>query len=375
MTESGKRGWRSFELVRKQPESETITSFHFAPCDGKPLASFTPGQFLTFRFPKRDGSGEVLRNYSLSGPPAERRSYRISVKREAAPPGTEVPPGLASCHLHDAVQIGHRLLIMEPRGQFTLDERSSRPVLLLSGGVGLTPLVAMAHRLVEQGMRRTWFIHACENGRVHAFRSEIADLAARCANFRSYFCYNAPDEDDRRNNAFDGEGLLTAEKLQSFLPIDSYDCYLCGPPAFMQAVFSMLIRLGVPEPQIHYEFFGPSTVLRAEAAPVVPSAPATAAQVAEQQGESPQSGKAPIVTFARSGLSLPWDDSSESILAFAEANGLSPDFSCRAGVCSSCQCALKSGSVDYFEEPLGELEEGTVLICCSRPAGDVVLDL
>ena len=375
MTDSEKRGWRYFELVRKQRESETITSCHFAPCDGGPLPAFTPGQFLTFRFPKRDGSGEVLRNYSLSGPPAERRFYRISVKREAAPPGSDVPPGLASCHLHDELQIGHRLLIMEPRGQFTLDEQSSRPVLLLSGGVGSTPLVAMAHRLVEQGTRRTWFIHACENGRVHAFRSEIAELAAGCANFRSYFCYNAPDEEDRLNNAFDGEGLLTAEMLQSFLPIDNYDCYLCGPPGFMQAVYSMLIRLGVPEPQIRYEFFGPSTVLKAQAAPAAPPARATAAQLAEHRAEDPDAGKAPMVTFARSGMSLPWDGSSESILAFAEANGLSPDFSCRAGVCSSCQCVLKSGSVDYFEEPLGELEEGTVLICCSRPAGDVVLDI
>ncbi|MEJ2021949.1 MAG: FAD-binding oxidoreductase [Maritimibacter sp.] len=262
MIEPQKTRWRHFNVLGKQAESEIITSFYFAPGDGEPLAPFIPGQFLTFRFQKPDGSEEVLRNYSLSALSEHTRCYRISVKREPAPVGSDVPPGYASNYLHDMVQVGDRLLIEEPRGRFFLDEASTRPVLLLSGGVGAAPLVAMAHRLAEQGTRKTWFMHACDNGRVHAFKDEIDDLVECRENFHRYYCYRAPDEIDRENNAFDAEGLLDLDKMRSFLPIDQYECYLCGPPAFMQAVFSLLIDLGVPEEQIRYEFFGPSTVLK-----------------------------------------------------------------------------------------------------------------
>lgn len=262
MIEAQNGRWRQFNVLGKQPESETITSFYFVPGDGEALAPFAPGQFLTFRFQRPDGSGEVLRNYSLSALSEQSQCYRISVKREPPPPGSDAPPGFASNYLHDMVHVGDSIVIQEPRGRFFLNEASIRPVLLLSGGIGSAPLVAMAHRLAQQGTRKTWFIHACDNGRVHAFRSEIAGLVERRKNFQSYSCYRIPDETDRKNSAFDAEGLLTSDKIRSFLPIDEYECYLCGPPAFMQAIFSILIDLGVPDSQIRYEFFGPSTVLK-----------------------------------------------------------------------------------------------------------------
>ncbi len=371
VTEGDVRGWRAFEVVRKEAESATITSFHLAPHDGRPLAAFAPGQFLTLRLPIGHDDVDVLRTYSISSPPDETRFYRISVKREPAPPGSGAPPGLVSGYLHDRVVVGDRIAILPPRGEFVLDEHSQRPVLLISGGVGLTPLVAMAHRLAAAGSRRTWFIHACANGPVHAFRAEIADLAARSANLRRYTCYEKPDAADRAAGACDAEGRLTARTLQSFLPIDDYECYLCGPPGFMQALYATLIRLGVRERRIHYEFFGPATVLRAgdRAEAPAPAAPATCAAAAAAGGAGP------MVTFARTGLSVPWDDRYVSILELAEANGLAPDFSCRAGVCSTCRCRLRSGMVTYIEEPLGEPDEGMVLICCSRPDSDIVLDL
>ncbi|MDE2333869.1 MAG: 2Fe-2S iron-sulfur cluster binding domain-containing protein [Rhodospirillales bacterium] len=360
--------WQTFQVVRKKHETEMIASFHLAPCDGMDVPTFRPGQFLTVRLPAGEGGVELLRTYSISSPPDERRFFRISVKREPAPAGLSVPPGRVSTHLHDHVQVGQNLTILPPRGDFVLSEPSQRSVLLLSGGVGLTPMVAMAHRLAAQGTRRTWFIHACENGRAHAFRDEVASLAARAANLRTYACYNRPDPADREAGAFDAEGLLTAEKLQSFLPIDDYECYLCGPPGFMQALYATLIGLGVCEQQIHYEFFGPASVLKSGKTSQG-EANATASQAA------PAVGAGAIVTFARSGFSVRWDERYNSILEFAEAHGVSPDFSCRAGVCSTCRCALRSGAVTYFEEPLAEPGAGMALICCSRPDGDVTLDL
>lgn len=375
MSDDGGRAWRVFEVVRKEAESATITSLYLAPSDRGPLAAFAPGQFLTLRLPIGPDGVDVLRTYSISSSPDEKRFYRISVKREPAPApgpaGSGVPPGLVSNHLHDGVAVGERIAILPPRGEFVLDQDSQRPVLLISGGVGLTPLVAMAHQLAAEGSRPTWFIHACVNRLAHAFRAEMADLAARSPNLRRYICYEKADAADRTAGACDAEGRLTAQMLQSFLPIDDYECYLCGPPGFMQAMYVTLIRLGVRQMRIHYEFFGPATVLRSGDAT---EAPATAAGPSLGMAMA-ASAVEPRVTFARSGRSVIWADRYVSILELAEANGLTPDFSCRAGVCSTCRCGLRSGTVAYTEEPLAEPGEGSVLICCSRPESDIVLDL
>jgi ferredoxin-NADP reductase len=364
--------WRRYRVIRKEAESSCITSFYFQPSDGKPLAPFRPGQFLTFRLPV--GAKQIARNYSVSSSPDEIAHYRISVKREPRPPGgPDLSPPSGSNYLHDLVAVGDEIDIRDPTGQFFLRDDSMRPVLLLSGGVGLTPMMSMAHHLAWQGSRKAWFIHACLDGDVHAFRGEIEELVARSPNLRRYFCYAIPTDRDRAAGAFDGEGLLTAEKLQSFLPIDDYECYLCGPTAFMQAVFTLLRRLGIPESQIFYEFFGPATILKAPAPVEDQPKPKEPALAPAAQAAAPSSG--PLVTFAKSGVSVRWDGSCGSILELAEANGLSPEFSCRAGICSSCQCEITSGSVEYFEDLLGELEPGTALICCSKPAGDIVLDI
>jgi ferredoxin-NADP reductase/ferredoxin len=364
--------WRKYRVVRKEAESRCITSFYFQPIDGASLEPFKPGQFLTFRLRDR-GSADVVRNYSLSNTPDEPGHYRISVKRELSPLGDlSLPPGIASNYLHDQINIGDEIEIFGPSGGFYLNEESTRPVLLLSGGVGLTPLVSMAHRLARAATRRTWFVHACESGDVHALRREIEMLAAGAENLRTYFCYNKPTDIDRQTSAFDGEGFITAEKLQTLLPLDDYECYLCGPSTFMQALYDILTKLGIREERIHYEFFGPATVLKPTRSDSAVPKPAVAeitstTTVAERVS--------PLVIFAKSGLCVPWDDKFESILELAETHGLTPDFSCRSGVCSSCQCKLISGTVVYAEELLSEVESGAVLICCSKPAGDVSLDI
>lgn len=359
-------GFRRLKVVDKVRESTTITSFHLEPVEPEDWQDYRPGQFLVFRMPGASDAAFELRNYSVSHF-GKRGRYRISVKREpAAAPG--LPAGLVSNHLHDGVEIGDELLAAGPRGTFVLDETSEQPVVLISGGVGLTPLVAMFQQLATTSERTAWFIHACDDGAVHALAGEVAALAQSRPGLRVHTCYRFPTSADRAAGRFDSEGVVNRELLQSLLPLDDYDFYLCGPPPFMKAVYPLLRSLGVPKARIAYEFFGPATVLDETSAPEKPAATAPAAATGIASDE-------PVVSFRRSGVQAAWDAAAYSLLDFAEAQGLCPDFSCRAGICSTCKSALLSGEVEYFEEPLEELEQGEVLLCCSRPRGPVVIDI
>jgi len=348
--------FRRFRVAAKHPENAIITSFHLEPVDGGPLWPARPGQYLTLRVPSAGGT--VLKTYSLSGNVTAPDTHRITVKREGRPANRpDLPEGVGSCWLHDRVKPGDEIDIAAPRGVFVLDETSPRPVVLLSGGVGLTPMVSMLHALVPTG-RDVWFIHACENGAVHALRDEVAGLVAQAGGrVRSHVTYRSPLPEDRAGRRFDSEGVIDRRVLQSILPLDDYDIYMCGPTPFMAAMYRLLTGLGVAKDRIHYEFFGEATSLESPSA--TPVAPATGREV----------------VFAKSGLTVPWDDSAESLLDLAEKAGLSPTFSCRTGICNSCRCGMAEGAVEYFEEPLDEPGPGRVLICCSKPVGRVVLDL
>lgn len=355
-------GFRELEVVRKVRESAAITSFHLKPRKPEDWRPFAPGQFLVFQVPGPDGS-PVLRNYSVSSSPFEEGTYRISVKREGArEPGH--PDGLASGFLHDQTEIGDTLLAEGPRGAFVLDSTSSRPVVLLSGGVGLTPMVSMLHALARTE-RCAVFVHACESGDVHALREEVEALVASRPGLTAHVCYRFPTEADRANARHQSEGILTRERLQSFLPLDDYDFYLCGPPPFMRGVYAALRSLGVPKARIAYEFFGPASLL--EAATETPAAPPPPVVTASEG--------ATVVEFRKSGITAVWDEAAESLLAFAEDQGLSPEFSCRAGICSTCRTRIMDGEIDYFEDPLDTPPPGEVLICCAKPRGSVTLDL
>jgi ferredoxin-NADP reductase len=358
-------GFRELRVVAKVRESAIITSFHLEPVEKEGWRSFEPGQFLIFRIPVEGGKGFVLRNYSVSCSPRQLGSYRITVKREAAPRG-DVPDGVSSCHLHDHVEVGDVLLAEGPRGDFMLDGESRRPVVLLSGGVGLTPLVAMLHALAATE-RKAFFIHACDNGDVHALRDEVEAVAASRPGIQAHFCYRFPTGEDKAAGRCHSEGVVTRELLQQLLPLDDYDFYLCGPSPFMQAVHGMLRGLGVPRQRIAYEFFGPATLLEAPAEPVPVELPPTAPAAAPDG--------AATVEFRKSGRTAAWNPAAESLLAFAEDQGLSPEFSCRAGICGTCRSRLVSGEVAYFEEPLDEPPPGEILLCCSKPRGSVVIDL
>ena len=358
-----------YEVVDKTIESEIITSFYLQPIDGV-LPPVKPGQFLTFDL-KINNDDAVRRTYSVSGWDDE--CFRITIKREPAPVDRpDLPAGLSSNYFHDKVDIGSLLEAYDPSGNFVLNDQSSRPVVLLSGGVGLTPLVAMAQVLAKQGTRNAWFIHACENGRVHALGKEVRELAKQHDNFRTSFAYRQPDEGDQCGVDYDYEGVVCHELLKSLLPIDDYEFYLCGPPAFMQAVFDTLIAAGIKQDHISYEFFGPATVLR----PTAVQMPLASQTVQADQSSSTDEDQAlPTITFSDSGITAKWDPEFDSLLEFAEAQGLMPDFSCRSGVCSTCECKLESGELDYSEPPLEEPDDGYALICCSKPKGNVTLKL
>ena len=195
----GKGGFRGLKVVKRIVESSLITSFHLEAAEGASLPAFLPGQFLVFKIPSSDAKGHVLRNYSLSGAPGDLSHYRISVKREPSA-GPDLPVGLSSNYLHDSVRVGDVLAADGPRGEFVLDEISDRPVVLLSGGVGLTPMVAMLHALAHRSARRTLFLHACENGDVHALQGEVNGLIGQRPGLSAHYCYRAPSAEDRIAN-------------------------------------------------------------------------------------------------------------------------------------------------------------------------------
>ena len=244
--------FRSFRVLREISESTTITSFYLEPADGAALWPVKPGQYLTLKVPT--DAAPVFKTYSVSSDPSETPFYRISVKREARPE-PDLPDGVGSCWLHDTVEVGSEIEVAAPRGVFVLDEDCTHPVILLSGGVGITPLLSMLHRLV--GSRRdVWFIHACEDGDVHAMHNEVRALVETgdvplCA----YTLYRTPTDADRAAKHHDAEGVIDKAFLQSVLPMDDYDVYMCGPTPFMVAMYRLLIELGVPKARIAYEFF------------------------------------------------------------------------------------------------------------------------
>ncbi|SAK53770.1 oxidoreductase FAD/NAD(P)-binding subunit [Caballeronia hypogeia] len=350
-------GFRRLCVTRRVRESESIVSFELAPTDGMALAPFRAGQFVAVRLALPDGES-LIRTYSLSGDPAERSRWRISVKQETN------PRGRGSCHLHERAAVGDVLEIAGPAGAFVCAEDSDRPVVLLSGGVGVTPMLSMLHRLSSASTRRVHFIHACENGAVHAFREEVQRLAAMRAGIGVHVCYRLPRDDEDRD-AFDSRGLLTKETLQALLPLDDYEVYLCGPPPFMQANWNLLRNLGVARERIHYEFFGPATVIDGDVSP-----PATASESSQ-----PVDGEAITVRFHPHGEPVAWNPACASLLEFAEQCGHAAPFSCRAGICNSCITRLVAGRVDYAEPPLDPPADGELLLCCARPVTSVTLAL
>ena len=342
-------GWRDFVVRSKYPESAEITSFELEPGDGVALPVFAPGQFLTLELPIPGQLKPVLRTYSLSDYPAPGQPishYRLSIKREPAPKGLDVPPGLASNFLHDQVAEGSTLRVRPPAGSFVLDTSSQKPIVLISNGVGITPMVAMVKAALNQpSPRPIWFLHGCRNGAFHAFRSEITALAAAHANLHLHIAYSRPVQEDAGH--YQREGYVDGALVLSLVNQDA-DYFLCGSPPFMQGLIAELHGAGIADSAIHFEMFSRT--------------PGSSANSSTQAAE---------ITFARSGQSATWasTDANDTLLAFAEAQGLEPPFACRAGVCGTCACRVLEGEVSYVSEPTAAVAKGSALICIARPKG------
>jgi ferredoxin-NADP reductase/MOSC domain-containing protein YiiM/ferredoxin len=350
-------GFRRLTVTGIEPESDSVISIRLEDPNGDPLPAARPGQYLTLRIQPDDKQRSVLRNYSLSGPPGA-GYYRITVKREH--------DGTASRYLHSRLAVGDQLDIAAPRGTFILDQTRA-PVLLISAGIGATPVLAMLHALAnERSDREIWWLHGAPSSHEHSFAAEARDLLAPLPNAHVHICYSRPEPNDLQGRDFDNAGRLTASLLaQLELPHDA-EAYLCGPTPFMEEVNAGLAAIGLSAAHIHTEPFGPALGLT----PGIASAPART-----PHPPAGQPGSGPTIEFARSNLTVPWSSDYASLLEFAEACDVPVRWSCRTGVCHNCETALIAGKVDYNPDPVEPPADGSALICCSQPHEDMVLDL
>ena len=350
-------GFRPLRVKDKRRESTNVTSLMLEPSDGVKLVAAAPGQFIVLRLKPAPEAPALLRSYSLLGEPSEER-WRLGVKRE--------PNGAAGAYVEGGLKAGDVIDASAPRGAFTL-KPGDGPVALLSAGIGITPVLAMLHALAAGASRReVWWIHGARNGAENAFAAEAQALLKSLPRGHSHIRYSAPSPTDRPAIDFDGPGRVDAHVLKELGAPREAAFYLCGPTSFMSALTADLISWGVSAERLHSENFGSGPALT----PGVVAAPPRPAHLPDRPA-----GSGPMVSFARSNLALHWDTALQSLLELAEACDVPVRWACRTGVCHNCETGLISGTVDYFVDPLTPPEEGNLLICCSRPRGDVVLDL
>ncbi len=352
------RGFRSVVVVASREESADVRSFEFAAEDGSPLPPALPGQFIMVRMRPSPDASAVTRSYSLCGQPGS-PTYRIGVKNER---------GVASGFLHQSVRAGSRLEISAPRGSFTL-AAGVAPVVLISAGIGVTPMLAMlqgATAANAEASRPIWWLHSARDRAHHSFAKEVDDLLAALRASRRCVIYSRPATGDVLGKDFDRTGHLSLELLHE-LEIPEYaDYYLCGPPNFLEDFQKGLAASGIPWPRVHVELFGPEPAR-------TPGIASVAAALPHRPDGLADGGL--MVTFLRSGLAVPWDARFGSLLELAEACAVPVRWACRSGVCHNCESGLVEGELAYAPEPLDPPADGNALICCSTPKTAVGLDL
>ena len=349
-------GFRKMRVARIRKESDEVTSFVLAPTDGKTIPDFQAGQFVVLRLLVDPDKPPILRSYSLSDLPAADH-FRISVKNELN--------GIGSSFLCNRMEEGDVLDVSAPRGSFTLSP-GQNPVVLLSAGVGATPVMSMLHALaVEGSQREIWWIYGARNSSEHPFAEESRSLLKRLTRGREYIVYSRPAASDRLGAEFDAPGHIDTALLERIGVSEGSDFYLCGPPAFLQNIRDGLRSWGVLAKNVHTEVFGSLEAITPGVAQVAhtPHLP---------QGRP---GSGPPVSFARSGITAAWDPKFGSLLELAEACDVPVRWSCRSGVCHTCMTGLIDGSIVYNPEPLEAPAPGNLLVCCSQPSAGVTLDL
>jgi len=351
-------GFRALRVTSIDQESADVISLTMQSPDGQPLQKALPGQYVVLRLQRMVGGTPLFRSYSLSGPVSAQR-YRISVKIE--------PNGAAGTYLREHLQVRDVLDVSSPRGSFVL-EGGERPVVLLSAGIGATPVLAMLHALAATcSTRQVLWLHGARDREHHPFAAEVRRLMLDLPRSRSQVCYSRPGSGDKLGEDFSVAGHLSESILNEVGVPQDADVFVCGPTQFMADMKEALANSAVPRERIHVEIFNGSESMT----PGAVSAPKPTPHRPKDDAET-----GPLVSFARSGIAAHWNASAyQSILELAEACDVPVRWSCRTGVCHHCESGLVSGSVAYEPEPLDKPADGNVLVCCSQPLSDVVIDL
>ncbi len=343
--------WRPMTVTAIVDESATIKSFHLQPGDGAGLLPHRAGQHLPIRIKLPDEEKPVIRTYTLSVAPSD-GIYRISVKRD----------GRISQFLHDNAAVGDFIEVRAPAGDFSIDARSTRPAVLLAGGVGITPLLAMLRHIVYEGLRKqrvrpVTLFYAARSKADRPFDKEIADLIGATKGGVHLVRVLSDTTDAEEGRDYDAAGRIDMAMLTRFLPFNDYDFYLCGPSQFTQGLYDGLRAFNIADDRIQAEAFGPSSLIRTGLA--TPAVISPAAQ--------PSDKPVPVI-FTSSLKEARWTPGSGTLLEFAEARGLEPEFSCREGNCGTCRTKLEKGVVAYVKQPTAKIGADEVLLCCAVPA-------
>ena len=267
--QSGWNGIRKFSVAKKVAQCDDVFSFYLKPHDGRPLSPFKPGQYLTFQLDLPGRDKPLVRCYSLSDSPHQKDYYRVTIKKEKAPPDKPgVPPGAGSGYFCDTVKEGDILNVKAPTGHFFLDMTRPNPVVLLAGGVGITPMLCMANAIAAGGSQReAYFFFGVRSGQEHIHKEELQKLAAEHENIHLHVCYSKPDAQDVKDRDYQHTGRVNIELLKEVLPANNFEYYLCGNGAFMKSLTDGLEVWGVPEKDVYFEAFGPATVKKKAAVP------------------------------------------------------------------------------------------------------------
>ncbi|NOQ77360.1 MAG: 2Fe-2S iron-sulfur cluster binding domain-containing protein, partial [Methylococcaceae bacterium] len=352
-----KNTWQPYQVVSIVQESSLIKSLYLqAPEDKKP--SFVAGQFLTLKA-YVEGK-EQIRTYTVSSAPKD-ELIRISIKHELG--GADKPEGVFSSYMHQQIKVGDVLQVKPPTGAFRFVSPLAKPILLIAAGVGITPMIAMVRHALQEGFRtrslpNIILICSALNNEQRAFYNELNTLAEQASgHIRVVWILSQPEAHLLVGTDYQYKGRLSKAILHNLLSTSACDAYLCGPNSFMQEQYNSLRELGVENKHIYAEAFGPASLVRDEN--VVESIP-----IAEEA----------VITFTESKLEQAWSKGDGTLLEFAEAHGLNPEFGCRSGQCGSCKAKLSKGQVSYQQEITVDLDADEILLCCAMPAASLTAE-
>lgn len=349
------------KVSEKTTESRSIVSLKLAVSsqDWEAFANARGGQFVNVSLDVSGSDRKLIRSYSISRRWDAERAIRISVRREDL--GADNSRGIGSNFIHDAVLVGQDIEVSGPAGRFCLDSEDSRPAIFLGAGVGVTPLLGMIHDAVAAGPRSLHLLQSFRCAAEHAFREEVQALADQNQQLAVHTFYSQPGPEERAQGAGYSSGRMDVNRVLDIVGGAEGDFYVCGPTGFIEDTVRQLGIAGVDPDRIRLEQF--ASEVRGPNSETMSPAPIETA------------GDKPVVSFAKSGVKAEWVPDAQTLLDFAERNGLQPNFSCRAGICNECRHAVLEGSVKYIVEPVDDPEDGYVLLCCCVPDGDITIDL